>query len=61
MTCDDVISHVFHCEKCFKSIRDYVLTDATRKAGSVISEAKAEAARLNGMKGGRPRKVKVEK
>lgn len=28
------------------------------KAGSTKSEAKAKAARLNGLKGGRPRKIK---
>jgi hypothetical protein len=38
-----------------EAIKKY-LTKIGRKGGSVKSEAKAEAARRNGKKGGRPRK-----
>jgi hypothetical protein len=33
------------------------MSELARQAGSVTSEAKAQAARLNGTKGGRPRKT----
>ena len=40
-----------------KAIRQY-LKQIGAKGGSVTSPEKAEAARRNGLKGGRPRKVK---
>lgn len=40
-----------------KSIK---LVTKLSKAGSVKSEAKAANARLNGLKGGRPKKIKIE-
>jgi len=43
-----------------KTVKKY-LAEIGRKGGSVTSEAKAEAARRNGAKGGRPRKSKTEK
>ena len=43
-----------------KTVKKY-LAEIGRKGGSVTSEAKAEAARRNGAKGGRPRKSKTKK
>lgn len=50
------LSHVINCDDCFKKITDVVVQASTKRAGSTISEAKSEAARVNGKLGGRPRK-----
>lgn len=38
-------------------VRRQIMTDAARKAASVVTEKRREAARKNGTKGGRPRKI----
>lgn len=54
MSCTEVIAHVMACNNCQKILNQY----AAQKAGSSITKAKSEAARINGAKGGRPRKIK---
>jgi hypothetical protein len=39
-------------------IRRQIMVEATRKAASVVTEKRRDAARKNGAKGGRPRKVR---
>jgi len=51
MTCPEILLHVMNCEECSKMMRKVF----AGKAGSTKSEAKSEAARLNGLKGGRPK------
>ena len=46
------------CPHCKKEIP---ASECARHMGSIKSPAKAEAARINGRKGGRPRKEKKEK
>lgn len=43
-------------------LRDSItkLNEVYSKAGSTITKAKSEAARLNGAKGGRPRKIVID-
>lgn len=51
--CNIVAAHVMTCNECMKIVMKY----ATQKAGSTITNKKQKASRLNGLKGGRPRKV----
>ena len=57
MTCHDIQLHIMNCEECRKMMRKVFASHA----GSVNSDAKREASRLNGLKGGRPKKVKNDK
>ena len=53
-------SEPMKCPHCGNEI-DLEPAEAAKHMGRSTSEAKAKAARLNGMKGGRPRKEKPEK
>lgn len=50
----ELADHVDTCKDCQVVFNNFKRL-ATRRAGSTKSKAKAEAARLNGLKGGRPR------
>ncbi len=52
MTCGEMHEHLLNCKTC-QALAQYYFT---QRAGSTISKAKSEAARLNGKKGGRPKK-----
>lgn len=54
VVCDQMIEHVINCPYCYQ----YFSKESTSKAGSTKSDKKSDAARLNGLKGGRPRKEK---
>lgn len=49
--------HIMRCEDCFSTIQQYIISISAANAGSTTSAAKAEAARANGKKGGRPKKL----
>jgi len=51
MKCDEALDHVMYCKSCY----DKILNHQRSFAGSHTSIKKAEAARLNGLKGGRPK------
>jgi hypothetical protein len=46
--------HVMTCQECMQAIKDYLIRMSASHAGSTLSDKKSKAARLNGMKGGRP-------
>jgi hypothetical protein len=52
----DVQNHVVDCSYCQHELEKLFTMLAVTRAGSVKSEAKAKSSRLNGAKGGRPRK-----
>lgn len=56
MTGKDVYRLTIHAKPVTKQVRAQIIKELAAKAGSVTSEAKATASRLNGAKGGRPRK-----
>lgn len=50
------LMHVIKCDDCLKVMTELVKTEMARHAGQGTSKAKAKSSRLNGRKGGRPRK-----
>lgn len=56
IACKEALLHVLNCEIRMKAVTAYNVA----KAGSTLSKAKSEAARLNGAKGGRPRKIVID-
>lgn len=50
--CNSVTSHVIGCASCQQVIQQFF----SQRAGSSITEKKSKSAKLNGLKGGRPRK-----
>jgi hypothetical protein len=53
---EKAIDHIINCQNCYNYIRGLAIAASTSRAGSVVTEAKAKAAKENGKLGGRPRK-----
>ncbi len=47
-----IITHVMNCNICKNMVQQIF----SRRAGLITTEAKRKASRLNGLKGGRPKK-----
>ncbi|MFT3746049.1 MAG: DUF2442 domain-containing protein [Pyrinomonadaceae bacterium] len=58
MRVQSLLEGTFGTAKWMNNLKEH-LAEIGRKGGSRRSAAKTEAARINGLKGGRPRKVKV--
>ena len=54
----DHVNHMYYCSECFKEMKQIILGFETFKEEMRKSEKRATAARLNGKKGGRPKKEK---
>lgn len=50
--CNIVAIHVMNCKECQKVILQFF----AQRAGSTVTPKKIEASKLNGLKGGRPKK-----
>lgn len=63
LICQEVVEHIKTCTSCqnhWYQIIGGVIAERARIAGSTKTEKKSAAARLNGLKGGRPRKTEEE-
>ena len=57
--CNELWMHKHDCEWIQNMVKQLQrLKESQKKAGSTITKKKSAAARLNGRKGGRPKKVK---
>jgi len=54
--CQTVIAHILNCETCM----DYLIKYRAQVGGSSITKKKSNASRLNGLKGGRPKKLVIK-
>jgi hypothetical protein len=54
---DEALVHVMNCKQCYEFVAYYIRAESAGKAGSVTSDKKKEAAKLNGAKGRRPKKT----
>jgi len=60
MTCKKVLEHLTKCNDCFETFRGFVVSEMAKHAGHGTSAMKAKSSRLNGQKGGRPKKNRLE-